>query len=200
MKNQKLHCPFSHKFKYQFGWNSVCCHNLLVCWSPCEIYFAQILFKGENCWHDFMKYMFSIVVCWDTCELICFKLGLMLSATKLYSLVPDWMTMMFTQGHMVMGKLELGQSFCCKVAWSNSNLMVDYVKEMTVKKFCKYGEYNNNYNERISRAPFHVKYAQLGWTGANTKYKTHAYKTPKAADFQIIMLQHLTEQLKKKYP
>ena len=24
-------------------------------------------------------------------------------------------------------------------------------------------------NERISRAPFHVKHAQLRWTGANTK-------------------------------
>ena len=28
---------------------------------------------------------------------------------------------------------------------------------------------NNNNNERISRAPFHVKHAQLHWTGANTK-------------------------------
>ena len=27
---------------------------------------------------------------------------------------------MFTQGHRVMGKLELVQSFCCKVAWSNT--------------------------------------------------------------------------------
>ena len=28
---------------------------------------------------------------------------------------------------------------------------------------------NNNNNEHISRAPFHVKHAQLRWTGANTK-------------------------------
>ena len=28
---------------------------------------------------------------------------------------------------------------------------------------------NNNNNERISRAPFHVKHAQLHWTGANTQ-------------------------------
>ena len=28
---------------------------------------------------------------------------------------------------------------------------------------------DNNNNERISRAPFHVKHAQLRWTGANTK-------------------------------
>ena len=28
---------------------------------------------------------------------------------------------------------------------------------------------NNNNNERISRAPFHVKHAQLRWAGANAK-------------------------------
>ena len=33
MRNQKLRCPFSRKFKPRFGLNSVCCHNLLVCWS-----------------------------------------------------------------------------------------------------------------------------------------------------------------------
>ena len=32
IRNQKLWCPFSHKFKYIFVWNSVCFHNLLVCW------------------------------------------------------------------------------------------------------------------------------------------------------------------------
>ena len=30
-------------------------------------------------------------------------------------------------------------------------------------------ENNNNNNERISRALFHVKHAQLRWTGADTK-------------------------------
>ena len=29
---------------------------------------------------------------------------------------------------------------------------------------------NKNNNERISRAPFHVKHVQLCWTGANTKH------------------------------
>ena len=37
MRNEKKTnrwCPFSGKFKYWLiGWNSVCCHNLLVCWS-----------------------------------------------------------------------------------------------------------------------------------------------------------------------
>ena len=35
IRNQKLQCPFSDTFKYQFGWNSGCCNNLLVCWSSC---------------------------------------------------------------------------------------------------------------------------------------------------------------------
>ena len=30
--------------------------------------------------------------------------------------------LMFTQGHRVMGKLEIVQLFCCIVAWSNSNV------------------------------------------------------------------------------
>ena len=34
MRNEKL-VPFSHKFKYQCGWDSVWCHNLLICWSSC---------------------------------------------------------------------------------------------------------------------------------------------------------------------
>ena len=32
--------------------------------------------------------------------------------TKLFSLIPVWMTLMFTQGHRVMGNLEFVQSFC----------------------------------------------------------------------------------------
>ena len=39
----------SLKFKCWFAGNSVCYHNLLVCWSSCWIYFAQVTFKGENC-------------------------------------------------------------------------------------------------------------------------------------------------------
>ena len=41
---------------------------------------------------------------------------------KLCSLIAVWMTMMFTQGHRVMGQLELLQSFYCKVAGSSWNV------------------------------------------------------------------------------
>ena len=45
-------------------------------------FFAQVLLKG-----DFMKYSFNIVICEDTCQPICFKLGVMLNTTELYTLI-----------------------------------------------------------------------------------------------------------------
>ena len=69
-----------------------------------------------------MEYSFNIVMLQDACERICFKLGMMLNTSKLYSLSPVWMTLVFTQGHRITGKLERVQWFCCKVAWSNSDV------------------------------------------------------------------------------
>ena len=71
------------------------------------LFYLLLLFGGfgaeidqgrELCWCD---------MCQDTCEPICFKFGLMLYATKLYSFIPVCMTLMFTQGYRVMGKNEL---------------------------------------------------------------------------------------------
>ena len=76
---------------------------------------------GEVYWRDFMRYTFSVVLCQNTCKPICFKLGRILGTTKLYSLTPVWVTLMFIQGHRVRGKLALVQSFCCKDAWSSWN-------------------------------------------------------------------------------
>ena len=63
------------------------------------------------------------------------------------------MTLMFTQGHRVQGKVELVQSLYCRIACSHCMVelheaaqmfvKVDYVREMTVKKSCKYGEYGS---------------------------------------------------------
>ena len=58
----------------------------------------------ELCRHDFRKGTVNIVLCQYSCELICFKLGMMIDSTKLYNLIPVWMTLMFTK---VTGKLEL---------------------------------------------------------------------------------------------
>ena len=49
---------------------------------------------------------------------------------------------------------------------------------------------NNNNNERISRALFLVKHAQLQLQ----KYETHGYKTPKTACVLTIMLKRPTKQ------
>ena len=59
---------------------------------------------------------------WCHLELKLKLIGMRLSATKLYILIPVWMTLMFTQGHKITGNLELVRSFCCKVAWSNSDI------------------------------------------------------------------------------
>ena len=76
----------------------------------------------ELCWCDFMKYVLNIVLYQDTCERICFRFSMMLNRTILYSLIPVWMILMYTQCHRVTGNLELVQAFCCKAAWSSSNV------------------------------------------------------------------------------
>ena len=75
-----------------------------------------------------MKYTSYIVVCQDICELICFKLGMMLNATQLYSLIPVLMTPVHlgTQGyrvasHSVVKLHEIAQMY----------MMAEYVREMT---------------------------------------------------------------------
>ena len=78
--------------------------------------------EKELCWRDFIKYMINIVVCRDACEPICFKLDVMLGMTKLYNLIPVWMTLVFTQGHRIMGKLEFELPLFRKVALSNSSV------------------------------------------------------------------------------
>ena len=67
----KLVHPFSLKYLCWFSWNVVCSHNLF-CWSPCEIYFAQLPFKGEK-----------------PTNVISFKLRIMLDVTELFVV---WMT------------------------------------------------------------------------------------------------------------
>ena len=54
-------------------------------------------------------------------EMICFKLCMVLDMTKLFSFIPVWVTLAFTQAWRVTGKIQLVLSFWCKVAWSNTN-------------------------------------------------------------------------------
>ena len=51
---------------------------------------------------------------------------------------------MFTQGHRVAGKLELVQHSDVNLHEATQMFMViDYVREMTVKKSCRYDEYRS---------------------------------------------------------
>ena len=49
----------------------------------------------------------------------------MTDTTKLYILIPVWMT--FIKGHWVQRNLELVLSFCCKMAWSSSDIRSDWI-------------------------------------------------------------------------
>ena len=117
MRNHNLRCPFSCSFKNQFGWNLI----IATTFGFVEAHAKFLLYKQypRERWHDFMKYTFHIIMCQDACELIWLKLCLMLNTAKLCFLFVVWMILMFIQGHRVTGKLELVQSFCCKVAWSS---------------------------------------------------------------------------------
>ena len=56
-----------------------------------------------------MKKRFNIGLHLDACRPISSDLDLMVDMNKLYSLIPVLMTLTFTQGHKVMGRLELVQ-------------------------------------------------------------------------------------------
>ena len=51
--------------------------------------------------------MINIVLCLDAYEPICFKFGIMVDMTKLYTLFAVRINLMFTQGRRGMGKLKL---------------------------------------------------------------------------------------------
>ena len=99
--------------------------------------FGQGIFRGENSAEVILRSS-----CVRTfCEPICFKLGVMLNSTKLYSL-NDFQVHSGWQGY--------GKTSACAVILCNHSvvelheaaqvfMMVDYVRDMTVKKSCKYG-------------------------------------------------------------
>ena len=51
---------FLRIFSNQFRWNSVCCHNLFVCWAHAKFIVNNIQGR-ELCWPDFIKYTLSCV-------------------------------------------------------------------------------------------------------------------------------------------
>ena len=51
--------------------------------------------------------MFNTGLCQDTYEPFCFKLNMLLDTTTLYSIIPVSVTLTFSHGDRVTGKLEL---------------------------------------------------------------------------------------------
>ena len=92
---QKLLCQLSHWILIEFGillrLAGVMNLILIVFW-PFNIQVREPTYVT----------LLDIIVCQGTFKLICLKFGVMLNTTKLYSLIPVWMTLMFTQGHRVM--------------------------------------------------------------------------------------------------
>ena len=113
-----------------------------VCWFPETLACTSTIGEREFCW-DFICYTLNIVLCRNISETICFEAGTTLEKTRLYSLIPAWMTLCFTKGHRVTGKLQSMQSFCCQVAWSDSNVHDDWLcKEYDCEEVL-YGEYGS---------------------------------------------------------
>ena len=109
MRKLKVLCSFSRNFLDGLWWSLVKCLALLVCWCWCYTSFAQLIFMGKELYIcDFINYTFTFVQLPDIYEWICFKLGVMLDKTNVYSNIPVWMTLTFTQGHRLTGKVELG--------------------------------------------------------------------------------------------
>ena len=47
---------------------------------------------------DCIEYTFSTGLCRDSCEVICFRCGMIVDTTELYSMIIVWMTLAVTQG------------------------------------------------------------------------------------------------------
>ena len=139
MIKQKLLCCFPHKSPNGCGWNF---YAAMTWWSvkfkPVVSHMIHIQGRELN-FGDFKDNIFKIALCLDASELICFKLGMMIDMTKLPILIPVWSTLTLTQGHRVVRKLELTQSFCSKVAWRSPDIHSGWVcRGMSAQKSCKY--------------------------------------------------------------
>ena len=70
-----------------------------------NLFCAVNIQERELCLDDFITYTSYTGQCSDIYKLICYNLYMMLNTTKLFSLIPVWMTLTFTQDLRGMGKL-----------------------------------------------------------------------------------------------
>ena len=102
---------------------------------------AQLMFRGEN-FGDFYKIFHLIVACFQTLisqflsKLVSWSMPLVPSG---WCIVNDFEPYSRSQGYK-----NSRTSFCCKRIWNTHTFAtIDYVKEMTAKKFCKYDSYKS---------------------------------------------------------
>ena len=83
-----------------------------------------------------------MIMCQDTSEPIYFKIGIMLNTAKLYSL-NDLNVHSRSQGYEKSRTCTV--ILCVQKVYKATQMLAeaDYVKEMTVKKFCKFGKYRS---------------------------------------------------------
>ena len=93
-----------------------------TCWfveAHAKFFYGTIKIHGrEICWHYFRKHCHVSWHLWTSLFQTLCDAG----HNWTYSFILLWMTLKLTQGYRVMEKVELVQSFCCKVALNNSKV------------------------------------------------------------------------------
>ena len=105
------------------------CWDLLIWWTSYSFYVVHSILKGEN--PTYVNSLKKRLACIQT--FTDHFLGMMLNVTKLYSLIPPWMTLMFRQGHKVMRSKSLCSHTIVELYEATQMFMVvNHVREMTV--------------------------------------------------------------------
>ena len=131
MTNRKLRCSFLRKFAIHLDENQYVATNCMFAEPHARFSCTSNIQGRELCWRDYIKYTINIVLCRDTCEQICFKIGMMLVTTRLYSLVPVPESR----------ELKHVQSFFCKFARSNTNVRGGWLCKGNYCEEVLYGKY-----------------------------------------------------------
>ena len=135
-----------------FGYRVACCHNLFICLNSCWI-FDGINVQGRELYLGDLKNknnqpnkkhqtLVTYTCVWILVNGFISNHCVMQDTAKFYSPTIIWMNLNVTQGHRIMRKAELVQSFCCK--WhevAHTFARVDYVRQMSSKKSCNYGKH-----------------------------------------------------------
>ena len=114
-------------------------YEKLRIYAPIFLQIDQSRIKGENFIYTILWNILNFGLRLDSCEPFCFRLGVRLDMSKLCSMIKfewPWPSL------KVAGELELVQSFCFNIAWSNPYAFDGWLcKGDEAKKSSKCGEY-----------------------------------------------------------